>query len=151
MFLLTLSIHLCFGLPRFLLTGGTVSRVFLPTYSWYRPFAWSNHPHLAFLHLSVMSSFLSRSLSVGQHAHLHIFISVTYSFFTWDLVIGTVSIPYSIAAERSYCGSFPSHVVVLSCRIGRLTSSSSYFIHTVSSCLLLYSYHNRSAGCFPDI
>ena len=28
---LTQSIHLCFGLPRFLLTGGTISRVFLPT------------------------------------------------------------------------------------------------------------------------
>ena len=28
------SIHLCFGLPLFLLPGGTISRVFLPTYSW---------------------------------------------------------------------------------------------------------------------
>ena len=28
---LTQSIHLCFGLPRFLLPGGTISRVFLPS------------------------------------------------------------------------------------------------------------------------
>ena len=33
---LTQSIHLCFGLPLFLLPGGTISRVFLPTYSWSR-------------------------------------------------------------------------------------------------------------------
>ena len=31
MFRLTQSIHLCFGLPRFLLPGGTISRVCLPT------------------------------------------------------------------------------------------------------------------------
>ena len=32
---------------------------------------------------------------VAAYAHLHIFISVTSSFFTWELVIGTVSIPYA--------------------------------------------------------
>ena len=47
--------------------------------------------------LSLMSSFLTWSLSVWPHAHLHIFISVTSSFFAWELVTGTVSIPYSIA------------------------------------------------------
>ena len=52
---------------------------------------------------------------------------------------------------RSSCGSFPSRVVVPSCRIGRLTSSSSCSIHTVSSWFSLYSCHHRSAGCFPDI
>ena len=45
----------------------------------------------------LMSSFRTWSLSVWPHAHLHIFISVTSSFFTWELVTGTVSIPYSIA------------------------------------------------------
>ena len=31
------------------------------------------------------------SFSVWPHAHLHIFISVTSSLFTWELVTGTVS------------------------------------------------------------
>ena len=104
---LTESIHLCFGLPLFLLPGGTISRVFLPTYSWFRLFTWPNHLSLAFLHISVMfstfsfslmSSFPTWSLSVWPHAYLHIFISVTFSFFTWELVAGTVSIPYIIAS-----------------------------------------------------
>ena len=82
---ITQSIHLCFGFPLFLLPGGTISRVFLPTYSWSRLFTWPNHISLAFLHLSVMfstfsffllSSFLTWSLNVWPHAHLHIFISV---------------------------------------------------------------------------
>ena len=83
---LTQSIHLCFGLPLFLPPGGTISRVFLPTYSCSRLFSWPNYLSLAFLQLSVlfstfslslMSSFLTRSLGVWPHAHLHIFISVT--------------------------------------------------------------------------
>ena len=83
---LTQSIHLCFGLPRFLLPGGIISRVFLPTYSWSRLLTYPNHLNFAFLHLSVifstlslslMSSFLTWSLSVWPHAYLHIFISVT--------------------------------------------------------------------------
>ena len=85
---------------------GTISRVFLPTYSWSRLFTWPKHPSLAFLHLSVILStfslalvlsFLMWSLSVWPHANMHIFIYVTSSFFTWELVTGTVSIPYSIA------------------------------------------------------
>ncbi len=77
---LTQSIHLCFGLPLFLLPGCTISRVFLPTYSWSRLFAWPNHLNFAFLHISVMfstfsfslmTSFLTWSLSVWPHAHLH--------------------------------------------------------------------------------
>ena len=42
-------------------------------------------------------TYSKRSLSVWPHAHQHIFISVTSRFFTWELVIGTVSIPYSTA------------------------------------------------------
>ena len=49
------------------------------------------------LSLSLISSFLTWYLSVWPHAHLRIFISATSSFFTWELVIGTVSIPCSIA------------------------------------------------------
>ena len=45
----------------------------------------------------VIVSHMVTSLSVWPHAHLHIFISVTSSFFTWELVTGTVSIPYIIA------------------------------------------------------
>ena len=79
---LTQSIHLCFDLHRFLLPGGTVYRVFLPTYYWSRLLTWPNHLSLAFLHpsvmistssLSLMLSFLTWSLSVWPHAHLHIF------------------------------------------------------------------------------
>ena len=103
---LTQSIHLCFGLPLFLLPGGTISRVFLPTYSLSRLFTWPNHLSLAFLHLSVMfstfslslmSSFVTWYLSVWPQANLHIFISVTSSFFAWELVTDTVSIPCNIA------------------------------------------------------
>ena len=110
------SIHLCFGLPRFLLPGGTISSVFLPTYSLSRLFTWPNHLSRAFLHLSailstfslsLMLSFLTWSLSVWPHANLHIFISVTSSLFTWELVTGTVSIPYSIAGWTIILCSFP--------------------------------------------
>ena len=78
-----------------------ISRVFLPTYSWSRLLTCPNHLNHAFLHLSAMFSTLSLSLmptvltwslSVWPHAHPHIFISVTSSFFAWELVIGTVSI-----------------------------------------------------------
>ena len=86
-FRLTQSIHLCFGLPRFLLSGGTISRIFLPTYYWSRLFKWPNHISLAFLHLSVMFS--------------------TFSFFTWELVTGTVSISYSIAGWTIILCIFP--------------------------------------------
>ena len=103
---LTQSIHLCFGIPRFRLPGGTISRVFLPPLSWSRLFTWANHLSRAFLHLyailstfslSLMFSFLTWCLSVWPHAHLHIFIYVTSSFFTWELLTGTVSTPYNIA------------------------------------------------------
>ena len=113
---LTQSIHLCFGLPLFLLPGGTIYGVFLPTYSWSRLFTWPNHLSLAFLPISVMfstfsfflmSSFLTWSHSVWPHAHLHIFISVTSSFFTLELVTGTVSIPYSIAGWTIILCIFP--------------------------------------------
>ena len=68
---LTQSINLCFGLPLFLLPGGTISRVFLPTYSWSRLFTWPNYISLAFLHLSVMFSTFSFFLMS--------------SFLTWSL------------------------------------------------------------------
>ena len=102
---LTQPKHLCFGRPLFLLPGGTISRVFLPTYSWSRPSTCPNHLSFAFLYLCVISStsslslmlsFLTWSLIVWPHAHLYIFISVTSSFFTCHLVTGTVSIPCSI-------------------------------------------------------
>ena len=35
-------------------------------------------------------------ISVWPHVHRHIFISVLSSFVTWELVMSTVSIPYSI-------------------------------------------------------
>ena len=93
---LTQSIHLCFGLPRFLLPGGTISRVCLPTYTVLVSPLYVAKPHesrfpaplcdtLYTFSLSLMFSFLTWSLSVWPHAHLHIFISVTSSFFTWEL------------------------------------------------------------------
>ena len=103
---LTQSIHLCFGLPRLLLTDSTISRVCLPTYSWSRLLTCPNHLNLAFLLLTVMFStvslsqippFRTWSLSMWPHAHQYIFISVTSSLFPWELVTGTVSIMYSIA------------------------------------------------------
>ena len=36
--------------------------------------------------LSPMLSFLAWSISVWPHAHIHIFMSVTSSFFAWELV-----------------------------------------------------------------
>ena len=94
--------------------GGTISRVFLPTYSCSRPFTW---PTISVL-LSC-TSLLCSLLSVSSwchrfwhglmwpHAHLHIFISVTSSFFTWGLVTGTVSIPCSIAGWTIVLCIFP--------------------------------------------
>ena len=67
------SIHLCFGLPAFRLPGGTISRVFLATYSWSRLVTLSNHLSLAFLHASVMSSTCS--------------LSLMSSFLTWYLSV----------------------------------------------------------------
>ena len=114
---LTQSIHLCFGLPLFLLPGGTISRVVLPTYSWSRLFTWLNDLSHAFLYLSamfstsslsLMSSFLTWSLLVcGRMPICTIFISVTSSFFTWELVTGTVSVPYSIAGWTNMLCIFP--------------------------------------------
>ena len=43
--------------------------------------------------LSLMSSFLMWYLGVWPHDHLYIFISVSSSFFTWEIVIGSISIP----------------------------------------------------------
>ena len=45
-----------------LFPGGTISGVFLPTYSWSRLFTCPNHLSLAFLHLSVIFSTFSLSL-----------------------------------------------------------------------------------------
>ena len=91
---LTQSTHLCFGRPVFLLPGGAISRVFLPTYSWSRLFTCPKHLSIAFLYLSVIfstscislvESFLAWYLSVWPHAHMYTLFSVTSSFFTWDL------------------------------------------------------------------
>ena len=53
-------------------------------------------PHVMFYtsSLSLMHYFITWSLSGWPFAHLHIFISFTSNFFTWELVINTVSIPY---------------------------------------------------------
>ena len=95
MFRLTQSIHLCFGLPRFLLPGGTISRVFLPTYSWSRLLTWPNNLKLAFLYLSVM---FSTSIPDVIVSHMH---TCTSSFLSPQISThgsyGTVSILYSIA------------------------------------------------------
>ena len=65
-----------------------------------------NHLSFAFVYLSVIFStsslslilsFLTWFLSVWPHDHRYIFISVTSSFSTWDLITGNVSIPCSIA------------------------------------------------------
>ena len=108
---------------------------------------------LYLLSLSLMSSFLTWSLSVWPHAHLHFFISVTSSFFTWELVIGTISIPYSTAGW-----TIKIILCIFPCTSGGTFLSHrtpdiflSYSIHTVSSYLLLYSYHHRSTGCFSYI
>ena len=65
------------------------------------------------------------------HAHLPIFISVTSSLFTWELVDWHCLHPVQLSWLNDHL------VVVFSYLIERLTSSSSYSIHTVSSCLLL--------------
>ena len=92
---LTPSTDLCFGLPGFLLPGGTIFRAILPTYSWYRLLTCPSHLKIAFLYLSVMFYTLSLSLIPRCHRFLHgllvcgrmpIFISVTFSFFTCELV-----------------------------------------------------------------
>ena len=51
--------------------------------------------------LSLMLSFITWSLSVWPPANLHMFIPVTTRFFTWELVTGTVCIPYSKAFRFS--------------------------------------------------
>ena len=104
---LTQSIYLCFRLslissPRWCHLQSLCSDVFLvssldvskpPQSCFPAPVMFST------VSLSLMSSFLTWYLSVWPHARLHIFISATSSFFTWKLVTGTVSIPYSIAAS----------------------------------------------------
>ena len=104
---LTQSTHLCFGLHCFLLPGGTISRFFRPTYSWYRPSTCANHNSLAFLHLSVMFSTLSISLmsscltwsrSVKPQTHMHLFISVIPLFSEASLHCSSAnsSTPFSL-------------------------------------------------------
>ena len=79
---LTQYIHLCFGLPLFLFPGGTICRVFLPTYCWSRLFTC-----IAFMHLSVMFSTFS--------------LSMMSSFLTWSLS-GLMPICTSSFHFRSY-------------------------------------------------
>ena len=55
------SIHLCFKLPGFLLPGGTISIVFLPTYSWSRLLTWPNHLNIA-LHAPLCDFLYFKSL-----------------------------------------------------------------------------------------
>ena len=74
---LTQSIHLRFGLPLFLLPGGTISRVFLLTCSWPRLFTWPNHlscfptPLCYVLYFQPLPDVIVYGLfSVWPHAHL---------------------------------------------------------------------------------
>ena len=106
---LTQSIHLCFGLPLFLLPGGTISRV------WSGLFTWPNHLGLAFLHLSemfssfslsLMSSFLTWSLILWPHAHLHIFISVTSTFYILSMICLNNVLPSSKVNFYLFIGVF---------------------------------------------
>ena len=105
---LTQFIYICFGLPHFLLTGGTIFVLFVLPFDVSKPpqSCFPAHVLFAILSISLVSSFVTMYLSVWPHAHLHIFISVTCtvtcSFFTWELVIGTVSIQYSIAGMNNH-------------------------------------------------
>ena len=65
-----------------------------------------------------------------------------YIVHTPEIQINAV---YNTNMQQSSCGYFPSHVVVSSCRIGPLTSSSSCPLSLLHSCL------HFSTRCFPDI
>ena len=104
---LTQFTHLCFGLPLFLLPGGTISSLssdvfFVPPLHVSKP-PQSRFPaplcdilYIQSLPDVIISHMVSQCV-VRPHAHLHIFVSVTSSFFSWEIVIGTLSIPYCIA------------------------------------------------------
>ena len=68
-----------------------------PLYVAKPPQPWFPAPLCDVLYLQSLSDVIvfTWSLSVWPHTHQDIFISVTSSFFTRELVIGTVSIPYS--------------------------------------------------------
>ena len=68
---------------------------------------WYHLQSLIYFKSLPMSSFLTWSLSVWPHVHLHISVSVTSSLFACELVIGTVSIPYSIAGWTIILWIFP--------------------------------------------
>ena len=100
---LTQPIHLCFVLHRFLLSRTWYNLqnlssdvFFVSTLDVSKP-PQSSFPAPLCDILFLMLSFLISSHSVWPHAHLLILIYVTSSFFTWELVIGTLSIPCSIA------------------------------------------------------
>ena len=71
---LTQSLHLCLGLPLLLLPGGTISRIFLLTYSWSHLFTCLNYFSLAaqfrVFHASVNAATVSH-----QHCHFPVFAS----------------------------------------------------------------------------
>ena len=73
------------------------------SFFWRRPYSWyylltrQNHLNHAFLHFSVTFSTIIVSLIVSLCARMSIIISVTSSFFTREIVIGTVPNPYSLA------------------------------------------------------
>ena len=96
MYRLTESTHLCFGLPRSLLPRGTISGVFLLTYSWSRLFTCPNHITIAFLHLSVIFSTFSLSLIVDPYHSLHGFLLCGRTpIFTYSPLLLPVSSPGS--------------------------------------------------------
>ena len=139
------SIHLNLGLSLLLFAGGIASSVRLHTLCCSLLFTCPYHLSWDVLHLTLMaststlsnkSSFLTWSILVKPHAHLHIFISATCSFFTWLLVTGTVSMTYNMAGCTTNLYIFPSPLVVFSCHRGLLTSSSSFSTLIVSCGLL---------------
>ena len=81
------------------------------TCSWYRLFTCPNHLSLPFLHL--YDIIISHMVCAAAHLPaVYILISVASSFFTWELVIGTVLHPVQLSWLNSYCGSLPYCMVV---------------------------------------
>ena len=99
---LTQSIQLCFCLPRFLLPSGTISTVFLLTYSWSRLLTCPNHLNLAFRpSLSCIFSRLNgpstgRQRTRFQHGWQHVCLPMS-------LVLRFDSFPLSEKCTLSPC------------------------------------------------
>ena len=126
---LTQSIQLCFCLPRFLLPGGTISTVFLLTYSWSRLLTCPNHLNLAFRpSLSCIFSRLNgpstgRQRTLFQHGWQHVCLPMS-------LVLRFDSFPLSEKCTLSVRVNVKTQVPLLQ-----------YFLHA----LLVICYYVRQA------